>query len=114
MIVQLQGSRMQISRSLSPRVETGTGNSTNREGATEMKSKTGEGIEKGRAERMAGTIDSDFFTRDSVSFCFKVSSPEVFCFVWWSAMLTAPGFYCSISRTRNYGRSPRRERECNS
>jgi hypothetical protein len=66
-----------------------------------MKSKTGERIEKGRAERMTGTIDGDFVTDDSVSFCFEVSGMEVFCFAWWSVALTAVGFYCSIRRSRN-------------
>jgi hypothetical protein len=40
----------------------------------EMKSETRARIEKGRAERMAGTIEGDFITGDSVSFC-----SEVFC-----------------------------------
>jgi hypothetical protein len=39
-----------------------------------MKSETGERIETGRTDRMAGTIDGD-----SVSFCLKVSGVEVFC-----------------------------------
>jgi mitochondrial fission protein ELM1 len=45
-----------------------------------MKSETGERIEKGRAERMAGTIDSAVVTTDSVSFCSEASGVEVFCF----------------------------------
>jgi hypothetical protein len=39
-----------------------------------MKSETGERIQTGRTERVAGTIDGD-----SVSFCSKVSAVEVFC-----------------------------------
>jgi hypothetical protein len=35
---------------------------------TEMKSETGESIEKGRAEWMAGTIDGDWVAGDSVFF----------------------------------------------
>jgi hypothetical protein len=106
------GCRMQISRPLSPKVGTGTGKGMDGESGPEMKSETGERIEKGRAERMAGTVDGDFVSGDSVSFCSEVSGAEVFCFDCWSVALTAGGFYCSIGRTRNYSRSPRRG--CNS
>jgi hypothetical protein len=51
------------------RLETGTGKSTGRESATQMKSEMGERIEKGRAERMTGSIDGDFARGDSVFFC---------------------------------------------
>jgi hypothetical protein len=49
--------------------------------ATKMKSETGERIEKGRAERIAGAIDGDFVAGDSVSFCSEVSGIKEFCFV---------------------------------
>jgi hypothetical protein len=108
MIGQLQGSRMQIAVSLSPTVETGAVKGTDRESGTATKSETGERIEKGRAERMAGAIDGDLVTGDSVSFCSEISGVEVFCFVRRSVTLTAAGFYCSIRRTSNYTKSPRR------
>jgi hypothetical protein len=46
MIGELQGSRMQISRSLSPIVETGTGKGTDRESGTARKSETGKELRK--------------------------------------------------------------------
>jgi hypothetical protein len=46
-----------------------------------MKSETGKSIEKGRAERMAGSIIGDFDTGDSVSLCWEVSGVEMFCFI---------------------------------
>jgi hypothetical protein len=52
MIGQLQGSRMQISRFLTPRVERGIGKNMGRESSTAMKSETGDRMEKqnGRQE----------------------------------------------------------------
>jgi hypothetical protein len=91
-IGQLQGSRMQISKSPSPRVETETGKGTDRESATDLKSETGQRIKNGRAERIAGTIDDDFVTGDSLSFCSEVPGVEVFCFVRWSVTLTVADF----------------------
>jgi hypothetical protein len=46
-----------------------------------MKLETGERIEKAGVTRMAGTIDGDFDTGDSVSFCSQVSGIELFCFL---------------------------------
>jgi hypothetical protein len=57
-----------------------------------MQSEVGERIEKGTAERMAGTIDGGFVSGDSVSFCSKVSGVEMFCFIRWSVTLTAAEF----------------------
>jgi hypothetical protein len=99
---------------MEPRAETARGIDAARESDTEMKSETRERIQKGRVERMAGTIDGDFITGDFVSVCSEVSGVGVFCFVRWSVTLTAAGFYCLIRRTRNYTRSPMRERGCNS
>jgi hypothetical protein len=78
MIGQPQGSRMRISKYVSPRVETGTSKGTDRESTTEVKSETGKRTEKARAERMAGAIDGDFVTDDSVSFCSEVSGTKGF------------------------------------
>jgi hypothetical protein len=55
-----------------PRFETEAGDGRDGESGTDMKSETGERIEKGRAERMAGTIDGDLVTSDSVSFYSEV------------------------------------------
>jgi hypothetical protein len=66
---------MQISRSLSLRVEARTGKGTDNGSAAEMESETGERIEKRRAELIAGTIGGNFVTGDSVA----VSGFEVFC-----------------------------------
>jgi hypothetical protein len=95
-----------------PGVETGTDKGTDRQSAAEMKPETGERLEKGRAERMAGTIDGDFTTGDSVFFCLEVSVVEGFCVVRWSVTLMAAGLYYSIRRRRHYTRLPRRG--CNS
>jgi hypothetical protein len=64
-----------------------------------MKSETGERIEKGRAERMAGSIDGDLVTSDSVSFYSDVSGVEMFCTVVCHA--DGGRVSCSIPGTRN-------------
>jgi hypothetical protein len=99
---------------MEPTVETETGKGMDRESGTERKSATGGIIQKGRAERMTGTIDGNFVTGDSVSFWWEVSGAEMLSFVRRSVTLTAAGCYCSARKARNHTRSPRRERECNS